>query len=319
MNLAIALAIVSLWPLGQVGGNTPDGPASRELRRIKTADQKERQALGNGGTKSQMAALAKNDAARLARVRELLRSDKLRTAADYDIASLIFQHGSQADDYLVARELAVVAGRKGNYGSMPALAEDRFLIAVGAKQRFGTQYKLQMGEGGNWLQDVDEDGRWSVTDSLRLDMFVPTLEIAKIKSAPEAIQACMNQILARAETRFDADWRQTMEGLETHAELKNLPVRIESIDRAEELYKSDLLFVPSDYHHAARIIAVNRSTSAQWLAHELATVALIRGDKSAIGLWRQTWDTVVKASGKPARFNPPAKTLYPGVRRELGG
>ena len=307
--------------LGQGGASstTPDGPASRELRRIKTEDQKDRQGLGDSPGKREHTKLAANDAKRLARVRELLRTDKVRTAADYDICALIFQHGRNADDFLVAHELAVIAGMKGSVGSLPALAEDRFLVTIGQKQRFGSQYNLQIGEGGNWLQDVDEGGRFSVTDSLRLVMFVPTLEIAKIKPASEAIKACMNQMLARAETRFDPEWRKVMEGLDTHTELRNLPVRIESSARAEELYQSDLLFVPADFHHAARIIAVNPATSAQWLAHELATVAVMRGDRSALPVWRKTWDAAVRASGKGTRFEPAAKTLYPGVRRELGG
>ncbi len=319
MSLICATLTLLLAQSGQEAGRTPDGPASRELRRIKTEDQRERQALGNGGSKAQLSALAAKDAKRLARVRELLRLDRVKTAADYDICALIFQHGTQADDFLVAHELSVVAGMKGSLGSLPALAEDRFLNSVGQKQRFGSQYKLQIDSSDSWLKDVDEDGRFSVTDTLRLDMFIPTLEIAKIKSAPEAIQACMNQFLTRVETRFDPEWRKIMEGLETHAELRDLPVRIESSPRAEELYRSDLLFVPSDYHHAARIIAVNPATSAKWLAHELATVAVMRGDKAALALWRQTWDKAVTASGKPARFSPNAKTMYPGVRRELGG
>lgn len=311
--MSLISATIAAFVLGVQPAKEPDGPASRELRQIRTADQKARV---NSPSKSEMEKFIREDAKRLARVRELLKTDKLRTVDDYSIAALIFQHGPQTDDYLVAHELAVVAAMKGEHGSMPALAIDRFLSRF-AKQRFGSQYALQY-EDKFGLMEVEEEGRWAVTEGLRLDFFIPALLVAKEKPPAEAIKICMPQILSRAETRNSEEWRTSMRGLPNHKEIMDLPISESSLDKAAEFYQADMIFVPEEYTRIARIIALDKSAAAQWLAHDLATVALRRGDKSAADVWRSSFDGALRAVKKPVRYSKRGATVYPGVWRALG-
>ena len=85
-----------------------------------------------------------HDIARRAEAATLLHDGKLETAEDFYEAALIFQHGSSADDYLLAHVLAMDAMVKDDtnprYRNMAALTLDRYLQRAGKKQIFGTQY-----------------------------------------------------------------------------------------------------------------------------------------------------------------------------------
>jgi hypothetical protein len=83
-----------------------------------------------------------HDAARRAQVAKLLQDGKLKTAEDFYDAALIFQHGSTADDYLLAHVLAMDAMAKGDTSAraLAAVTLDRYLQRAGKKQIFGTQY-----------------------------------------------------------------------------------------------------------------------------------------------------------------------------------
>jgi len=105
-------------------------------------------------------------------------------SADYmhEIASIVgldlFQlHGSEADDYLLAHEMSVAAVAQGYKEArwLVAASEDRFLMKIGRKQRFGTQY-----------EPGDEPGRFRlaptephVTDALREVLGIESLAVAK--------------------------------------------------------------------------------------------------------------------------------------------
>jgi hypothetical protein len=86
--------------------------------------------------------VTKNDAARRTRVRQMIDSGLVRTGADYFRAALVFQHGSQPQDYLLAHVLAEVSvARGGNYSRwLSAAALDRYLLSIGQSQIFGTQF-----------------------------------------------------------------------------------------------------------------------------------------------------------------------------------
>src|SRR4051812_19012362 len=122
----------------QAQSKEPDGPASAEIRKLAEEDQADR-SKPFPYPKQEEKRMRDRDAARRKRMAQLLQQDKLVTGEDFDHAALLYQHGAKPDDYLVARELAIVAGAKGRYGSLPALAEDRFLVNIGRMQRFGSQ------------------------------------------------------------------------------------------------------------------------------------------------------------------------------------
>lgn len=83
-----------------------------------------------------------NDAVRRKRVHELLNEGALRTGQDFSDAAIIFQHGTQPDDYLLAHVLAMIAVAKGdkNGREITAVTLDRYLQSIGQSQIFGTQY-----------------------------------------------------------------------------------------------------------------------------------------------------------------------------------
>ena len=78
---------------------------SDELRALYDADQRDRRE-GLYGT----AELTERDGQRRARVDELLRAEGLQTGSDFFHAAMIYQHGTEADDFVIASVLATAAG-----------------------------------------------------------------------------------------------------------------------------------------------------------------------------------------------------------------
>jgi hypothetical protein len=117
------------------------------------------------------------DDARLERTRELYNSGGLRTGADWLHAALILQHSSEPGDYLLAHEMCVAALAEGEKGAkwLVAATEDRFLMGIGRKQRFGTQYEPADDPGKFRLAPTDPQ----VTDELRAAVGTPSLAEAK--------------------------------------------------------------------------------------------------------------------------------------------
>jgi len=111
------------------------------------------------------------DEARRARARELIDTDQLHVADDFVHAAFIFQHGSTPEDFKTAHELAMKAVelRPDYMGArwIAAASKDRYLLNIGKRQIYGTQYER---EGGEWvLSPVDstamtdeERKRWGV-------------------------------------------------------------------------------------------------------------------------------------------------------------
>jgi hypothetical protein len=100
----------------------------------------------------------------------LYREGKLVTGPDYLNAALVLQHGRAPEDFLLAHEFAVVAIGKGqaSFASwLAAASEDRFLMTIGRKQRFGTQL----------TDPIVVDG--DITDHLREALDVPPLAEAE--------------------------------------------------------------------------------------------------------------------------------------------
>ena len=156
--------------------------SNEELARMHREDQADREP----GQQIDWKIVSPRDAARLSRTLELYRSGALRTGEDLYRAAMILQHGGQPEHYLLAHELCVTAvfahaSEGGQWVAdakwLSAASEDRFLTAIGRKQRFGTQFQSDDVEYS--LQPVDED----VSDSLREAWNVPPLEKARQREA----------------------------------------------------------------------------------------------------------------------------------------
>ena len=171
---AVVLAAVTTIVAPVVRGQTSPASDNAELARMFQEDQDDRKPGLHG---IDWAKLKPRDDARLARTRELYASGALRTGADWFHAALILQHSSEADDYLLAHEMSVAAVAQGHKDArwLVAASEDRFLMKIGRKQRFGTQYEPGDDPGRFRLAPTEPH----VTDALREAIGIPSLAEAK--------------------------------------------------------------------------------------------------------------------------------------------
>lgn len=197
----LSLALCSLAFLVAAGPLPPSKSLADndELKRIEVADQSERNPAS--GT-IDWAVLFPRDQARKKRVLEIYRDGGLRTGPDYYNAALILQHGNEAEDYLLAHELSIVAMMKGEERArlLAAEAEDRFLFTIGRPQRFATQFY-----GPGKLRPVDEGGA-GVTDRLRKEMRVFSLASAREEEQVFADRGLpVSERIAKDEKRVASD------------------------------------------------------------------------------------------------------------------
>ena len=162
--MCVVLATTSAGPPRAPGDN-------EEAARLYKEDQADR--TPPPGRPIDWSAVLPRDRAREARIKELYRSDDLRTGADYYHAAMILQHAPAPEDYLLAHEFCVVAVSQGEKRALwlAAATEDRFLMALGRPQRFGTQYRSADATSPVRLHPVDGH----VTDGLRGLFAVPPL------------------------------------------------------------------------------------------------------------------------------------------------
>jgi hypothetical protein len=138
---------------------------NRRLRELFEQDQADRAGgqLGEG--------TGERDDRRRAEVEALLAAGAVTEAEDLYHAAMVFQHGHRRDHYRRAHELATHAAELGHRPArwLAAAAQDRWLMAAGRPQRYGTQYRSQ---GDRWvLWPVDP----ATTDAERAAWDVPPL------------------------------------------------------------------------------------------------------------------------------------------------
>jgi len=166
MKLALLIVALPLLLPAQEGACTP----SAELQRIYDADQVDRETEAIDWD-----FVNPRDEARRARVTEILDAGAAKLCSeDFYNAAMVFQHGREAPQYLMAHVLASIAAARGHEPSrwMMATTLDRYLRAIQQPQIFGTQYYKD--EDGPWNQG--EFDRSFLSDSLRALFRVLTLE-----------------------------------------------------------------------------------------------------------------------------------------------
>ncbi|MBN8732318.1 MAG: hypothetical protein J0L64_17385 [Acidobacteria bacterium] len=158
----LTLLIPLLFTIGLTAAD--DRTHNSELKRIYQADQKDRETpLGSSDWKT----VGPRDAARRARVRQLIDKGEVRTGLDYERAALVFQHGDTNDDILLAHVLAVTAIGMGNGEArwLAAASLDRYLHRLGQPQVFGTQLTSK---------DVTQPAGWTMEPYNR-NLLAPSL------------------------------------------------------------------------------------------------------------------------------------------------
>jgi hypothetical protein len=153
-----------------------------ELASLRQQDQADRQGAIDW-TK-----VAPRDAARLARVKALIREGALRTGSDYENAAWVFQHGDTADDIRMAHALATLAMNMAPEEKrrrwLVAASWDRLLMRQQQPQWYATQFLSDA--AGMYLYPVAED---AVTDEQRKSMTGLTLAESRARTAEMARNA----------------------------------------------------------------------------------------------------------------------------------
>ena len=156
--------------------------SSTELEQLFRADQADRSTSDQKPV--DWSVVGPRDAQRRIRVLKMHRGGELKTGEDFFHAAMILQHGHEPEDFLLCHELCVTAvfrhgDEKGDWVPiakwLAAASEDRFLQAIGRKQRFGTQYRA-LDPDPTWRLGEIEDG---VTDEMRAAWNTPSLAAAK--------------------------------------------------------------------------------------------------------------------------------------------
>ncbi len=253
-----------------------------EIEREEQADEKEFADL--------LAEMQRRDAQRLNQIIELLAADKLTSTQDLESAALILQHGSIPEHYLLAHEIGTIAVLKGGTTPLGAYAEDRFLLSIDRKQRFGSQYHEINGQ--TQLLPLEDTPRTKVTPAFRQRHRIWTpLDTSQHMADPQ-------QDLGEPQGSFT------------------------TAEQALALYHDDQLTHPQDLHHAALLLLHSDDPLELLLAHEFSAAALMGGVQQAGPVFARTLDKYLLSIGRPQRYatqeGPAADTpIMPLVRRVL--
>ncbi len=151
------------------------------------------------------------DIGRRIRVAAIFAQGCFKKASDYASAALVFQHGNSPDHFYQTFIWANEAVKLGDESQrwLMAAGIDRYLVRIGHKQLFGTQFTRPA--GGKWcLQPVEP----SFPKSLRLEYVKTTLkeEISHVLTAiepnqsPQETKVCEPALKASPEGTVPGFW-----------------------------------------------------------------------------------------------------------------
>ena len=117
------------------------------LLEIYQADQKDRERVFESAEEVQE--LKQRDSMRKTMVQEMVGRGEVATANDLYHAAVIFLHGHEPKDFMAAHRFASIAAINGHRASrwLMASALDRFLMANGMPQVYGTQFEFNEEDG----------------------------------------------------------------------------------------------------------------------------------------------------------------------------
>lgn len=128
------------------------GDSNQELAQLFFDDQEERRVLlaaatGNVLEDPRYNDLIDQDRVRLARVREMVETDLVKTGPDFFRAAFILQHGEEPSHFLLAHHMALMAMSFGMTDArwISAATLDRYLLSIGQPQVYGTQFSTEDG------------------------------------------------------------------------------------------------------------------------------------------------------------------------------
>ena len=136
-HLSLVLLVLALSARGQTPTPPPQSADNPRLTTLYNVDQSARE-----GDHIDWAKLGQDDEQRRQTVHHMLDVGEVRTGSDFYHAAMIFQHGQNPDDYLLAHILAMDAVAQGSKEArwLSAATLDRYLLSIWQPQVFGTQF-----------------------------------------------------------------------------------------------------------------------------------------------------------------------------------
>ena len=133
-------------------------PAAKHSAEIAKMFEEDQAARTGEMTTEKIQKMVRDDEARLARIKVMVKQGLLSTAQDFYYAAFLFQHGSSFGEYHTAHELSVCAMILGSKGAkwIGAASYDRMLHSCGHRQRWATQFSIVAGKVK--IQAYDETG-----------------------------------------------------------------------------------------------------------------------------------------------------------------
>ena len=172
---------------------------SAELLKIVQEDQADRSGPNDSLDWSKV---NPRDLRRRVKVSRIFAEGCFKTVSDYKSAALIFQHGTTADHYFQAFIWSNAAVKLGDDSQRMSVANgvDRYLVKIGHKQLFGTQFskgpaELSKGAEGRWcIQPVEpsfpESRKFEYLTMNRRDYIVFVLKAIGATQSPEETKDC---------------------------------------------------------------------------------------------------------------------------------
>ncbi len=118
-------------------------PETDNLRveELHAADQKDRERVYS--SPKEVEALKTRDLARRKELLELMSRGEVNTQNDLYRAAVVFLHGAEPKDFLIAHRLSTTASIQGHRAArwLCAASLDRFLMSMGLPQTYGTQFE----------------------------------------------------------------------------------------------------------------------------------------------------------------------------------
>ncbi len=130
-----------------------------QLDDIYQTDQGDRQKVYD--SPQAVTELKQRDAMRKAMALDMMSKGEINTPLDLYRAAVILLHGTESKDFITAHRLAVLAAINGHRPArwLAASSLDRFLMATGQPQVYGTQFEHNANENKYQLRLPIEDNR----------------------------------------------------------------------------------------------------------------------------------------------------------------
>ena len=336
MPALFATALLAAALAAQPSTQPATAPAGNaELREMYEADQAAR-----SGPDLDWAAVSAADAKRRARLDEIREAGDIVTADDHFHAAMLLQHGDSPEDYNDAHELAKRAFELDPdlrvAGWLSAAAKDRYLLAIGEPQWYGTQYS-----GSNGLTILREVDETKVTDEQRKALGVPTLADARGRltqmNANRSLSADDNPELEEAFVAFITEmfaparkpgqaW-DVPEAAQVHVETVNRLIEAEAVNTPADLAKAAAILhyaaeTADDYRR--QLALLERARAAEPDSVEIARDYARTYDRLRVkegkGQWYGTSITTPQASASGQwEFNlDPDSTVTDAEREAMG-